>query len=280
MDIPGYRELMNPACRILELNGGELPFADLLDEIARDLKLADETRLATLATGSETIFANNVRWAVAYLAAQGQVSINGNTDTIEMISRQASYSGLAEAQSDFLPIATQPQIDEDLREGFRLANRRLKDSLLAYVLTREPEFFEELAIDLLLAMGYGGTRADMSRRLGRSRDGGVDGVIFQDELGLDFFYLQAKRYKQSSTVSISEVRDFAGSLEAHKAPKGVFITTGFLPHSAQKFVEAIPRRITLIDGNTLADLMIRHNIGVHPEPLLQLKAIDASYFTV
>ena len=96
-------------------------------------------------------------------------------------------------------------------------------------------------------------------------DGGVDGVIHQDELGLDYLYIQAKRYKPSTTVPLAAVRDFAGSLEAHKAPKGVFVTTARFPDSARSFVAAIPRRIALVDGDQLADLMVRHNIGVRPE---------------
>ena len=195
--------------------------------------------------------------------------------------------GMAEAAAHYEAFPVQapdadddqhPQTDE-LSRLFRQANRRLKRDLLGHILAREPAFFEQLILDLLVAMGYAPRLAGhQAQRLGGRGDGGVDGVIYEDELGLDFFYIQAKGYKPSTIVPISEVRDFAGSLEAHKAPKGVFVTTSFLPKSAHKFVSAIPRRITLIEGEGLAELMIRHGVGVKPEPLHVLKEVDPAYF--
>jgi restriction system protein len=135
-----------------------------------------------------------------------------------------------------------------------------------------------LIIDVLFHMGYAGRRRDMTKCLGKSHDGGIDGVIMADELGLDAIYLQAKRYKLGTTVPISHVRDFVGSLEAHHAAKGVFVTTGHFSASAKDFVRAIQRRVVLVDGAKLADIMIRHNIGVQVKQTFQFKELKLDYF--
>lgn len=155
--------------------------------------------------------------------------------------------------------------------------------LLAHELTgmihaQGPEFFEHLVIDVLLAMGYGGRRRDLAARLGRSGDGGVDGVIAQDELGLDLIYLQAKRLMPSTPVAVGDVRDFAGSLDAHHAGKGVFVTTSYFTDQARVFCDRVSRRVVLIDGVRFADLMIRHNIGVRVKNSYQMKRVDFDYF--
>jgi restriction system protein len=288
---------MQPALDLLERAGGELSFEDLLNQVADALNIDDAVARSRLASGRETQLENNLRWALSYLAAAGKLQVSGNGSLV----RGAGASGFSESQLPFdtetgaagahlqatpAPVPatdTQPYQDDTGNELLRLvgkAHRQLKWNLLGHIHAREPAFFEDLIIDLLLAMGYGTNRSGLSRRLGGRGDGGVDGVIFQDELGLDFFYVQAKRYKPSSTVPLSQVRDFAGSLEAHKAPKGVFVTTAFPPASARKFVDAVPRRITLLDGDGLAELMIRHHIGVKPEPVHLLKELDPAFFSL
>jgi len=143
--------------------------------------------------------------------------------------------------------------------------------------SREPEFFEELVIDVFVAMGYGTRRRDIARRLERS-DGGVDGLIWADELGLNLIYLQAKRLKPGNAVPISEVRDFAGSLDAHRASKGIFVATSHFSTAAASFCQQVSRRVVLVDGVQLAELMIRHNIGVSVHQSYQIKRVDADYF--
>jgi restriction system protein len=134
--------------------------------------------------------------------------------------------------------------------------------------------------DLLVALGYGRQRETLLDQLNRRGDGGVDGSIESDELGLDVIYIQAKRYRTGVPVQISDVRDFAGSLEANRASKGVFVTTSRFPASAHEFVRAYPRRIRLIDGVQLVDLMIRTNLGVLVRERIEIKALDESYFKV
>lgn len=167
----------------------------------------------------------------------------------------------------------------DVVSAFRTAQSNLIHELISRIHAQVPAFFEELVIDVLLAIGYGARRRDLTRRLGRTGDGGVDGLIAQDELGLDLIYLQAKRLKPGTVVPVSEVRDFVGSLDAHRANKGVFVTTSHFSPPAIEFCEQVSRRVVLIDGNRLAELMIRHNIGVTVVETYQIKRIAPDYFS-
>ena len=154
----------------------------------------------------------------------------------------------------------------------------LQHQLTAYIHAQPHSFFECLIIDVVLALGYAGRKRDLAQHLGRSGDGGVDGVISLDELGLDAIYLQAKRLKPSASVSASAVRDFIGSLETHKAHKGVFVTTGYFTSRAREAVNLAQKRIVLIDGATLTKLMVRHSIGTKAVATYQFKEIDTCYF--
>lgn len=155
----------------------------------------------------------------------------------------------------------------------------LHRELIAAIHTQTPEFFERLVIDVLLAMGYGGNRADMALCLGRSGDGGIDGIISLDELGFDTICIQAKRLKPGVAVPIGDVRDFAGSLEARRAGKGVLVTTTHFSAGAAEFCAQLTRRVVLIDGNRLADLMLRFGIGVKVQHCFEIRALDRGYFT-
>ena len=157
--------------------------------------------------------------------------------------------------------------------------RSLAVEIIARIHAQPPDFFETLVLDVLLAMGYGGYRRDLSRHLGCNGDGGVDGLIAQDELELDIIYFQAKRLKPGHAVPVAEVRDFAGSLDAHRASKGIFVTTSHFSDAASDFVRRVSRRVVLVDGCRLSDLMIRHNIGVRLKESYQIKRIDDDYFT-
>lgn len=159
------------------------------------------------------------------------------------------------------------------------ANAVLHRELLARIHSQPPDFFERLVIDVLLAMGYGSTRAAMARCLGRSGDGGIDGIIPLDELGFDSIFIQAKRLKPGTPVPIADVRDFAGSLEARRAAKGVLVTTTHFSAGAAEFCSQLGRRVVLLDGNRLADLMIRFHIGVRVQQRFEVNALDRGYFS-
>ncbi len=159
-----------------------------------------------------------------------------------------------------------------------LMTERLRAQLLGYIHAQSPSFFENLIIDVVLALGYAGRKRDLARKMGRSGDGGIDGIIDLDELGLDSVYLQAKRLKPGSTVPVAAVRDFVGSLEAHHAVKGIFVSTGQFTKSGHQITAAVSKKVVLIDGQKLADLMVRHTIGTRITESFQFKEIDAGYF--
>ena len=188
--------------------------------------------------------------------------------------REVSGTGVQHAVAD----TDSRRVDDQFEKAFARVQSSLIADLLSQIHIREPQFFEKLVIDVLLAMGYGGRRRDLARRLGRSGDGGVDGMIAQDELGLDPIYLQAKRLKPGAVVPISEVRDFAGSLDARHANKGIFLTTSHFAPSAVAFCEQVSRRVALVDGKQFAELMIRFNIGVTVRHSYQIKQLDPGYF--
>lgn len=155
----------------------------------------------------------------------------------------------------------------------------LSEQLLGYVYTQSHSFFETLIIDVLLAMGYGARRRELARRIGRSGDGGIDGMISLDELGLDVIYIQAKRLRPSTAVPISAVRDFIGSLESKRATKGIFVSTAHFSLATTSLIESISKKVVLIDGQRLSELMVRHNIGTVPTETIQFKKIDLNYFS-
>ena len=157
-------------------------------------------------------------------------------------------------------------------------NEELGFELIERICRQPPSFFEALVIDLLVAMGYGNGHRALARKLGRSGDCGVDGVVALDELGLDLVYVQAKRYRPQICVPVSAVRDFVGSLDGKRASRGVFFTTSFYPASAREYANQSSFRVVLIDGKQLAELMMRHNIGVRVKDHIKIRRIDESYF--
>ncbi len=160
--------------------------------------------------------------------------------------------------------------------AYQRVRRNLEVELLEQVKAASPAFFEQLVVDLLVAMGYGGSRQDAGRAIGRSGDGGIDGIIKEDKLGLDVIYLQAKRW--DATVGRPDIQRFAGALQGQRAGKGVFITTSNYSREALEYVNLISTRLILVDGAQLARLMVDHNVGVSPVGFYEIKKIDADYF--
>ena len=169
-------------------------------------------------------------------------------------------------------------VDRKMAKAHARSQGNLASELLGRIHAQDPEFFEELVIDVMLAMGYGGRRRDLAKRLGRSGDGGIDGLISMDELGLDLVYLQAKRLRPGTLVPVSEVRGFAGSLDAHHAVKGIFVATGHFSPAALSFCQQVSRRVVLVDGTKFTEMMIRYNVGVRVKQSYQIKRIDPEYF--
>jgi restriction system protein len=177
------------------------------------------------------------------------------------------------------PKTEKPDYHDLVIEAHRQMMQQLCAELLGYIYVQNHHFFETMVIDVLLALGYGGRRRDLSRKLGRSGDGGVDGIIHMDELGLDMIYIQAKRLKPGSTVAVSAVRDFVGSLDAQHAVKGIFVTTGEFTSAAHSVVRSVSKKVVLVDGRRLTELMVRHNVGIMAASTFQFKTVDLKYFS-
>jgi restriction system protein len=252
-----------------------------------------------LPSGNQTLFANRLNWARSYLSKAGLIELPRRgycraTDRgRELLAQGVSEIdlGLLERYPEFVSwrsqtktgeaaeqVESRDDAEEAIASNFELLNAELARDIVGRVHSFSPGFFERLIIDLLVRMGYGGGRVEMGKALGRVGDGGVDGVIKEDELGLDVVYVQAKRLDPNKAVPLSEVRDFVGGLEGHRASKGVLVTTSYFPSSAYDFITRVSKRVVLIDGQALANLMIRHRVGVRVKDVYEVRKIDDSYF--
>ncbi len=221
---------------------------------------------------------------------RGQVVLRENPESIDtnFLSQFPEFEQFRRADQENAPTSTEPiellespssrTPDELLQAAHQEIEKALRVDLLDRLLHVSSAFFENTIVTLLVTMGYGGSREGAGRAIGRSGDNGIDGVIDQDALGLDRVYIQAKLWKLDRAVGEPEIRDFAGSLQGKKATKGVFVTTSYFTAQASAFAERIPARIVLIDGQQLANLMIKHDVGVRIEETLHLKKIDEDFF--
>ena len=299
MGLPSFQELMLPALQMLGQRYDEISIAGLEDEVVRALDIPSDEREQMLLSGNQTIFANRLNWARSYLSKAGLIELprrgycratergrkllaeGVNEIDIGVLERFPEFLAWRTHQksgqhSDQNPPSENPL--ESIASNFELLNADLAREIVARVYSFTPAFFERLIVDLLVRMGYGGGRQEMGRALGRTGDGGVDGVVKEDELGLDVVYVQAKRFEQDKGVPLREVRDFVGGLEGHRATKGVFVTTSYFPSTAHDFITRVSKRVILIDGPELANLMIRHRVGVRTKEVYEVKRIDEDYF--
>lgn len=301
MAIPDYQTVMLPLLRALT-PGQEISMRELTECLAREFKLTPPEREELLPSGNQSIFENRVGWARTYLkkaglvdsprrgcvriTPRGQEVLAMAPDRIDnrFLSRFPEFlefQGKKEEQANVLSAAT-PLVTETPEELLESAYQSLRDQLandlLATIKSASPAFFERLVIDLLLKMGYGGSRREAGEAMGRTGDEGIDGIIKEDRLGLDIIYLQAKRWS-NTTVGRPEIQKFAGALQGQRARKGIFITTSTFTQEARDFVAMIDSKIILIDGKRLAELMIEHNVGVTPVASYDVKRVDSDYFT-
>lgn len=168
--------------------------------------------------------------------------------------------------------------EEVLEASYQRLREELAEEILDRIMEATPSFFEKLVVELLLRMGYGGSRKDAGQAIGQGGDAGIDGIINEDRLGLDVIYVQAKKWDRNRTVGRPEVQAFAGSLEGQRARKGIFITTSQFSSDAREYVQRIEKKIVLINGELLADLMIEHGLGVTTVATYDVKKIDSDFF--
>lgn len=311
MTIPGFQELMLPVLKFVA-GADEVRTGDVIARIEAAFDLGHEEREQLLPSGKQTVVANRTHWAITYLAktgllertARGRVRItdHGRAVLAEQptridlaylsrfpeldafrASRRLGNSAVGETLPQHPAVAQAVEQadatpDELIRASHARIDAALRELLLTRILGLPPAFFERLIVRLLVAMGFGSRVDGAARELGRSGDGGVDGVIDQDALGLDRVYLQAKRYAPGNGVGADAIRDFFGSLNIAKASKGVFITTSTFTRWARDTADRLGARIVLIDGDQLAALMIRHDVGVRIEETFHIKKIDEDFF--
>jgi restriction system protein len=300
MAIPDYQSFFHPVLRLTS-DGKEHSTAELRDRIAADLKLTPEELTQKLPSGVQTVFANRVAWSVVYLAKAGALE-RIKRGLFRITDRGRELLGLdvprlttkhLSVHPEFVAFQKGPKKDgrdeagehektetpeEQLANAYKVLRDSLATDVLEAVKKASPSFFEEVVIELLVAMGYGGSVQDAGKAVGRPGDGGIDGIIKEDKLGLDFVYVQAKCWAGAAGRPV--VQAFAGSLEGVRAKKGVFITTSSFTQDALEYVRKIEKRIVLIDGEQLAELMIEHNVGVNISQTYEIKRLNSDYFEV
>lgn len=302
MAIPDYQTIMLPLLQIAG-EGKEHRFRDAVEQLALHFDLTDEERDERQPSGNSLLFNNRVAWARTYMKQAGLLSSENrgyfritNAGAALLAQKpekincvvlqkyeafrafQSRRRDQANAEQTVASLESpNDQTPEDmLAAAYRKLRKTLEDDLLEQIKACSAAFFEQLVIDLLVAMGYGGSRQDAGRALGRSGDGGIDGIIKEDKLGLDVIYVQAKRWE--GTVGRPEVQKFSGALQGKHAHKGVFITTSNFSREAEAFVALIHSNIVLIDGMYLTRLMVDHGVGVVRVGGYELKKIDMDYF--
>lgn len=304
--IPDYQQFMRPFLEVANAaNGNEVKLRDVINELANKFNLTEEEKTKTLSSGKQSMLDNRIGWARTYLTKAGLLEVTRRAhfiitargitalqDTGAIIDNKylkkfdefIAFKEQKNESSETLIIvdkdAEDITPDEALRDAYKKINDALSEEILVRTRKVTPSFFEGLLIELLLAMGYGGTGEGAAHALGKTGDNGIDGVINQDPLGVDQIYIQAKRYAKGNNVGAGDIRDFFGALNLKKAQKGIFITTSDFTTSAQKTAQDLSTRIVLINGTELAKLMLRYNIGSRDEQILHIKKIDEEFFDI
>ena len=301
MPIPDYQTIMLP---LLKYAGDEEEHSlrETIEALGTELSLTEDERKELLPSGQQSVFDNRVGWARTYLKKAGlldltrrgyfritsrgievlasnppQITKNYLMEFEEFVEFQ-NYRRDGDTDRDDQSSGSDEQTPEELIEiAFQRIRHDLANDLLDKIKSCSPIFFERLVIDLLVKMGYGGTRRDAGQAVGKSGDGGIDGIIKEDRLGLDIIYIQAKRWE--GTVSRPEIQKFAGALQGQRARKGIFLTTSSFSREANDYASSIDSKIILFDGEILTQLMVDFNIGVSLANSYEIKRIDQDYFT-
>ncbi|WP_025596140.1 restriction endonuclease [Agrobacterium tumefaciens] len=305
MPIPDYQTLMLPVLRLAAT--GETRVADVAERIADDLGLTQAERDELLPSGRQRLLHNRIHWAKFYMTKAGLIAspargcfvatnkgkalLATSPERIDvgLLMQEPEFrefyknegvaaeeNGISAKSVQDTSVRTTPE--EQIDAAYVSMQAALRDELLQRILSNSPAFFEQLIVDLLVAMGYGGSHKDAAAQLGRSGDGGVDGIVNEDRLGLDRIYIQAKRYAPGNPVGRPDVNGFVGSLVGLGATKGVFVTTSTFSQPARDYVKHLSQRVILIDGQELADLMIEHGVGVRSYRTVDFKRLDEDFF--
>lgn len=301
MAVPDFQSLMRPLLEILA-DDGDHSIRSIREDLTSHFALGQEDVEELIPSGRVTTLQNRVGWAATYLyragliqrpkravyriTARGHEVLESNPVRVDLavLSQFEEFSEFRQAKGNQgaatePPAAAEDQTPEERIEGsYRELRSALAGELLDRIHDQTPEFFEQLVLDVLHAIGYGGRQEGASERLGKSGDEGVDGVIREDRLGLDTVYVQAKKW--TGTVGRPEIQKFVGALQGQNATKGVFIATSAFSPDAVEYAGKVTPRIILVDGNELAQLMIENNVGVAVARSYLLKRLDLDYFVL
>ena len=304
MPIPDFQTLMLPLLAHLS-DGKEHPNQETLKNLAEHFRLTDQELTQLLPSGLQPLFTNRIAWAKSHLKAAGLIEsprrgfykisprglevLRANPSRVDLrvlnqfpeyVEFRTPKNEVGEPKTDAVSQTTSETDkwtpEDHLEYGYQRIRERLASDILTKVKDASPVFFEKLVVELLLAMGYGGSRQDAGRTVGRAGDGGIDGVINEDRLGLDVIYVQAKRWE--GTVGRPEIQKFAGALQGQRAKKGIFITTSDFTRDANDYAAMIDSRIVLINGLRLSNLMIDHGVGVTKVASYEVRRLDSDYF--
>jgi len=302
MAIPDYESLMLPVLQYVA-DGREHPLREITAQMAEQFKLTADEREQRIPSGQSTYIQNRTGWAKTYLKKAGllaspkrgliQITDRGREVLsqnparidgafLEQFQEFKDFQARSNSQQEAEPLQT-PSIErqtpeETIEQSYMTLRSQLADELLEQIKGCSSDFFERLVVDVIVAMGYGGSHRDAAKATQRSNDGGIDGIIKQDRLGLDTIYIQAKKWDESRPIHRPEIQKFAGALQGVRAKKGIFITTSSFSDGAREYVGSIDSKIVLIDGTELAQLMIDHGIGVTPHQTYEIKRLDSDYF--
>lgn len=299
MPVPDFQSFFKPLLDIAS-DGNEHTIREAREIIAKVFKLSDSDLEEKLPSGTQTTFENRVFWAKSFFVQakvlespkRGSFKITNrgfellkqghNRIDIRILNQYPEFkefhSGKKTAKKETPEQENQFETPEELLQKSYLSLRNeLGANILDRIKSNTPAFFEQLVVDLMVSMGYGGTREDASESIGKTGDEGIDGIIKEDRLGLDVIYLQAKRWE--GTVGRPEVQKFVGALHGQRAKKGVFITTGRFSNDAIDYIKNIDPKVILIDGEKLVNFMIDYNLGTTTSTIYEIKKIDSDYFT-
>ncbi len=296
MAVPDFQSFFKPLLDFAA-DGKEHSMQEARDAIARVMSLSEEEMKELLPSGVQRKFDNRAAWAKSYFVqakvletprrghfriTQRGLELHKKAHKCIDVKILNQYPEFVEfhktrAPKEEAPEPTTETPEESLQKAHESIRSDLAGQILEHITANSPQFFERLVVDLMVAMGYGGSRVDASKSIGGIGDEGVDGIIKEDRLGLDVVYLQAKRW--NGTVGRPEVQKFVGALHGKRAKKGVFITTGKFSDDARKYVETIDPKVILIDGRGLSELMIDYGLGTTTAATYLIKRIDSDYFT-
>lgn len=303
MPIPDFQFLMRPLLEA-HADGKEHLNRDLVAQLGEQFGLTEEERREMLPSGGARLFDNRIGWAKSHITQAGLLIsprraisvitdrgrealrihpdridlrvLNGFEEYREFRNRRKNAED-DESDTSETEIQDAQTPEELLENAYLQVRRQVEADLLSQIKSSPPEFLERVVVDLVVRMGYGGSRKDAGEALGRSGDEGLDGIIKEDPLGLDIIYLQAKRWE--GTVGRPEIQKFAGALQGQRARKGIFITTSTFSSDALEYTSRIETKIILLDGPRLAKLMFDHGVGVATASNYEVKRIDSDYFT-